>query len=161
MTFQRGQSDSAKSSGSSVLGSTTTWSQRSRPWRPAGVLLDVVAQGVAGFAGLADGLDGVLAAAAFLPPAVAVVPDLAALDLQADDAGALDGDDEVDLVILEVVGDALARDDEVVGLELVDERLVDAALGAVGEPRSVGGGDGHRRVRSLLRRNHRMSTPPL
>ena len=48
------------------------------------------------------------------------MPDLAALDLEADDAGTLDGDDEVDLVILEVVGDALAGDDEVVGLELFE-----------------------------------------
>ena len=77
-----------------------------------------------------------LVAAARLPPALAVVPDLAALDLEADDAGALDGDDEVDLVVLEVVGDALARDHQVVGLELVDEGLVDLALGAVGEPRA-------------------------
>ena len=46
------------------------------------------------------------------------MPDLAALDLEADDAGALDRDDEVDLVVLEVVGDALAGDHSVVGLEL-------------------------------------------
>ena len=76
-----------------------------------------------------------LVAAALLPPRLAVVPDLAALDLEADDAGALDRDDEVDLVVLEVVGDALAGDHPVVGLELVDERLVDLALGAVGEAR--------------------------
>ena len=63
----------------------------------------------------------------------AVVPDLAALDLEADDAGALDRDDEVDLVVLEVIGDPLAGDYEVVGLELIDQRLPDLALGAVGE----------------------------
>ena len=100
-------------------------------------------------------------AAALLPPAVAVVPDLAALDLEADDAGALDRDDEVDLVVLEVVGDALARDDEVVGLKLVDQRLVDAALGAVGQPRGVGRGDGHRHVGSLVWTNDSISNPPL
>ena len=104
--------------------------------RPAGVLLDEVAQRVAGFAGLADRFDLVLVAAALLPPRLAVVPDLAALDLEADDAGALDGDDEVDLVVLEVVGDALAGDDAVVGLELVEQGLVDRALGAVGEARA-------------------------
>ena len=37
--------------------------------RPAGVLLDEVAQRVAGFAGLADGFDLVFVAAALLPPA--------------------------------------------------------------------------------------------
>ena len=110
---------------------------------------------------MADGLDGVVAPAAFLPPAVTVVPDLAALDLEADDAGAFDRDDEVDLVVLEVVGDALARDDEVVGLELVDQRLVDAALGAVGQPRGVGRGDGHWRVGRLVWIPGSISNPPL
>ncbi|BBZ62534.1 hypothetical protein MMON_38350 [Mycolicibacterium monacense] len=70
------------------------------------------------------------------------MPDLPALDLDADDAGALDGDDEVDLVILEVVGDALPRHDEVVGLELVDQCLVGAALGAF-ETRVLIGRDRH------------------
>ena len=64
------------------------------------------------------------------------MPDVAALDLEADDAGAFDRDDEVDLVVLEVVGDALAGDDSVVGLQLVEQRLVDLALGAIGEARS-------------------------
>ena len=82
------------------------------------------------------------------------MPDLAALDLEADDAGALDGDDEVDLVVLEVVGDALAGDDPVVGLELVDQRLVDLALGAVGEARGFGGGDGHARDTAIPRLNN-------
>ena len=110
---------------------------------PPRVALDVIAQGVAGLAGLADRLDVHVLAAAKLAPTGAVVPHLAALDLEADDAGALDGDDEVDLVILEVVGDALAGNDEVVGLELFDERLVDLALGAVGEARGFGGSNGH------------------
>ena len=61
------------------------------------------------------------------------MPDFAALDLDADDAGAFDGDDEVDLVILEVVGDPLAGDEKVVLAELVDEQLPDLALGLVGE----------------------------
>ena len=69
------------------------------------------------------------------------MPDLAALDLEADDAGALDRDDEVDLVVLEVVGDALAGDDEVVGLELIDQHLPDAPLGRVGEAGRFGDGD--------------------
>ena len=32
MTFHRGHSGNAKSSAISAFGSTTTWSQRSRPW---------------------------------------------------------------------------------------------------------------------------------
>ena len=59
------------------------------------------------------------------------MPDLAAFDLDAHDAGALDGHDEVDLVILEMVGDALTRHDEIIGLELVDQRSIGAALGAL------------------------------
>lgn len=113
--------------------------------RPTGVVLDEASQRVAGFARLADGFDGLLAATADLPPARAVVPDLAALDLQADDASTLDGDDEVDLVVLEVVGDALAGDQQVIGVELLDERLPDPALGGVGQAGCFGDGDGHRR----------------
>jgi hypothetical protein len=71
------------------------------------------------------------------------VPDLSAFDFEADDAGALDGDDEVDLVVLEMVGDTLPRNDEVVGLKLLDQRLLDVALGPVGEARSFGGRDRH------------------
>ena len=78
------------------------------------------------------------------------MPDVAALDLQADDAGTFDCDDEVDLVILEVVGDALAGNDTVVGLKLLEQRLVDLALGAVGEARSFGGSDAHGRIGSPL-----------
>ena len=79
------------------------------PW----VALDVVTQCVAGFAGLADWFDVHVLAATELAPAGAVVPDLAALDLEADDPGTLDRDDEVDLVVLEMVGYALAGYDEV------------------------------------------------
>jgi hypothetical protein len=63
------------------------------------------------------------------------VPDVAALDLKTDDAGALDRDDEVDLVVLEMVGNALAGDHPVVGLKLFEQGLVDLALGGVGEAR--------------------------
>jgi len=103
---------------------------------------------------LAHRFDVHVRAAAQLAPARPVMPDLTALDLQTDDAGTLDGDDEVDLVILEVVGDALAGDDEVVGLELLDERLVDVALGPVGETRGFGGRDGHARDTAIPRLNN-------
>ena len=143
MIFQRGHSGRAKPSGSLVLGRTTTWSHRGPLVCPPWVGLDVIAQCVAGLAGLADRLDVDVLAAAELAPADAVMPYLAALDLEADDAGALDGDNEVDLVILEVVGNALTGDDEVVCLELFCQRLVDLALGAVGEARGFGGSNGH------------------
>lgn len=114
------------------------------PLGPAGVGLDEVPQRIAGFAGLADRLDGLdVPAPALLPPLVAVVPDLAALDLDADDAGALDGDDEVDLVVLEVVGHALAGDDEIVVLELLSEELPDLALSVVGKAGVDGESDRH------------------
>jgi hypothetical protein len=35
-------------------------------------------------------------------------------------------------------------------LELVEQRLVDAALGAVGQPRGIGRGDAHGRVGSSV-----------
>ena len=85
---------------------------------PAGVRLDEFAQRITGVAGLADRIDLVFAAAAPLPPRVAVVPDVAALDLKTDDAGALDRDDEVDLVVLEVVGHPLAGNHPVVDRQL-------------------------------------------
>lgn len=47
------------------------------------VLLDEFAQRVTGFAGLADRLDFVLVAAPLLPPLLAVMPNVAVLDLEA------------------------------------------------------------------------------
>jgi hypothetical protein len=110
---------------------------------PPRVALDVVTEGVARFTGLTDRFDVHVPAASDLAPAGAVVPHLAALDFEADDAGALDGDDEVDLMILEVISNALPRNDEVVGLKLLDQRLVDVALGPVGEAPSFGWSDRH------------------
>ena len=103
---------------------------------PPVVLLNEVAQRIAGFAGLADRFDLVLVTASALPPCLAVVPDLTALDLKTDDASALDRHDEIDLVVLEMVGDALAGNHPVVGLKLFEQSLVDRALGAVGKARS-------------------------
>jgi hypothetical protein len=128
--------------------------------RPARVALDVVAQGVARFAGLTDGFDVHVLAAAELAPAIAVVPDFAALDLDADDAGALDGDDEVDLVVLEVIAAALAGNDEIGGLKLLGQRLVDAALSTVGQARRCGRGGGHWLAGPTPSSETRMSNPP-
>ena len=119
---------------------------------PAVIVLDELAQRIAGFAGLTNWVDLVLVAATLLPPRLAVMPDLAAFDLEADDAGTLDGDDEVDLVVLEMVGDALAGDHPVVGLELFKEGLVDLALGGVGEAGSFVGGDRHMSGTTTARR---------
>jgi hypothetical protein len=67
---------------------------------------------------------GVAGDAAALPPPVAVVPDIATLDLQTGDASPFDRDDEVDLVILQVTGDALAGDDSVIWPQLFEQCLV-------------------------------------
>src|SRR5271170_4898246 len=96
---------------------------------PAVVLLNEFAQRITGFAGLADRIDPVLVAASPLPPRVTVVPDVAALDLETDNAGALDRDDEVHLMVLEVIGDTLAGNHPVVWLKLFQQGLVDIALG--------------------------------
>jgi hypothetical protein len=92
---------------------------------------------------LADRLNVDVPAAAELAPPGAVVPHLTALHLNADYAGALNRNDEVDLAILQMVGDTLTGDDEVVGLQLLNQRLVNAALGAVGETWRFRGSDCH------------------
>lgn len=97
-------------------------------------MFDEAAQGVAGLAGLPHRFDRILLATPDLPPALPVVPDVAALDLDADDAGALDGDQEVDLVVLEVIGDPLARDHHSVVAELLDQQLVNPPFGGVRQP---------------------------
>src|SRR5271170_3950091 len=110
---------------------------------PAVVLLNEFAQRIAGFAGLADRIDPVLVAASPLPPRVTVVPDVAALDFNADNAGALDRDDEVHLMVLEVIGDTLAGNHPVVWLKLFQQGLVDIALGGIGKAGGFLGSDGH------------------
>jgi hypothetical protein len=56
---------------------------------------------------------------------------------------ALDRDHEVDLVVFEVVGVALAGDEQIAFAELVNEQLPALALGLIGEARLGGEGDGH------------------
>ena len=102
--------------------------------RPAWIALNEVAQRITGFADLPDGFDLMDAIAAGLAPPLPVVPHLAALHLDADNARTFDGDHEVDLVILEVIGDPLAGDQKVARFELVDQRLPNQLLGAVGQP---------------------------
>ena len=111
---------------------------------PTLVALDEGAQRVAALAHLFDRVDHLRPARCALPPGVAVVPYAAALDLDADDACAFHGDDEVDLVVFLVVGDALADDDEVVGPELFVEGPPDRLLPVVDEPGFLGQRDRHR-----------------
>jgi hypothetical protein len=54
----------------------------------------------------------------------------------------------------------LPGNDEVVGLKLLDQRLVDAALGAVGQARRFGRGDRHGLAESMRSSQRRMSNPP-
>ncbi len=72
------------------------------------------------------------------------MPDVAALDLDADDSGSFHGDDEVDLVVFLVVGHALAYDDEVIRPELLIKGTPDLLLPVVGKPGFLGQRDGHR-----------------
>ena len=51
------------------------------------------------------------------------------------DAGAIDGDQHVDLVVFVVVSDALAVDDEIVVEELLTQQVPDGFLARGGEPR--------------------------
>ena len=110
---------------------------------PAIVLLNEFAQRIAGFAGLPDRIDLVVVAASLLPPRVTVVPDVAALDLETDNAGALDRDDEVHLMVLEMVSDTLAGNHPVAWLKLFEQDSVDSALGGVGKAGLFLGSDGH------------------
>jgi hypothetical protein len=89
--------------------------------------------GERGFASLADRIDLVAVAASPLPPRVTVVPDVATLDLKTDNAGAIDRDDEVHLMVFEVVGDTLAGNHQAVWLKLFRQGLLDIALGRVGK----------------------------
>ena len=61
----------------------------------------------------------------------------------ADDAGAFDGDNEVDLVVLEMVSDTLPGDHQIVLTELLAQQLPHLALSVVGEARVRGQSDGH------------------
>ena len=111
---------------------------------PALIAFDEGTQRVTAFPYLLDRVDRLRPARCALSPGVAVVPDVAALDLDADDSGTFHGDDEVDLVVFLVVGHALAYDDEVVRPELRVECTPDLLLPVVGKPGFLGQRDGHR-----------------
>ena len=113
--------------------------------RPARVILDEVAQRIASLTDLADGVDGFdLAAVQPLQPGLTVMGDFAALDFNAHDARALDGDNEVDLVILEMIGDPLAGDHQVAVTELLAQGGPDTPFGGSGQAGVIGHRDGHR-----------------
>ena len=59
-------------------------------------------------------------------------------------------------MIFEVVGNPLARHDQVVGLQLIDQGLPGASLGGVGQPRRFIRRDGHRASSNPIR----TSNPP-
>lgn len=107
--------------------------------RPRRVGLNVLPQRVTCGACLLDGVDALgWLTGPCLQPRVAVVPHLAALNLEAGDAGAVDGDDEIDLVLLVVVGDALTGDEEIVVEELVAQQGPDLLFGGGSEAGWVG-----------------------
>jgi hypothetical protein len=87
--------------------------------RPAAIALDVRPQRVASFKCLFHGIDPPGRTGAALQPCLAVVPDLSALYFNADDPGAFDGDNEVNLMVLLVVGHTLADHNEIIRAELL------------------------------------------
>ena len=69
--------------------------------------------------------------------------DLATLDFDADDSRALDGDQEVDLVVLEMIGDSLAGDHQVAVSELLTQGGPDTPFGGTGQAGVIRQRDGH------------------
>jgi hypothetical protein len=69
--------------------------------------------------------------------------DLATLDFDADDSRAFDGDQEVDLVVLEMIGDSLAGDHQVTVTELRTQGGPDTPFGGTGQAGVIGQRDGH------------------
>ena len=111
---------------------------------PARVLFYEVPQRVTTLTHLAHRVNGFdLTAVQSLQPRLTVVGDLTALDLDTDNARALNGDDEVDLVILEAIGDPLAGDHKVTIAELVDQSGPDTPLGVIGHTGVIGQRDGY------------------
>ena len=105
---------------------------------PAGIGLDVVAQRVAGVAGLADGIDALgLAVALDQPALVGVVPDVGALDFNGDDAGVGHQGDQVDLMVLVAVGQPEVRQQRA-AVELADRTQPDLVFGHGHERRGDG-----------------------
>src|SRR4051812_26588003 len=78
-----------------------------------------------------------------LPPGIAVVPDVTALDLETDDAGAFDRADKVHLMVLEVVGDTLVWNHYATRWELFLQGSVHLAFGLVGKAPCLPGRDRH------------------
>src|SRR5215207_4723946 len=76
---------------------------------PPRIGLDITPQRVPGGARLVDRVDPGLPAAASLPPGLAVVPELATLDLDDHQPRPRQKDDQVGLVVLSVVGDSQVR----------------------------------------------------
>ena len=111
---------------------------------PPRVALDVAAQCVLGAARLVDRVDRDRLAAAALPPRLAVVPDLAALDLDDDQARSGQDRDQVGLVVHVIVGDAQVRVEDVLRAQLLAEQLPHLALARRREPRPVGHAHRHR-----------------
>ena len=100
--------------------------------------LDPVLEHVLGRHRLADGVDLALPVGRLLPPLTVGVPDRSALDLHHDDAGSVEHDGDVELVVAAVVGEVLIRDEQVVLAELLLQRAPHPMLRAVHEWRLGG-----------------------
>ena len=127
---------------------------------PPRVALDVAAQCVLGVARLVDRVDRDRLAAAALPPRLAVVPDLAALDLDHDQARSGQDRDQVDLVVHAVVGDAQVCVEDVLRAQLLAEQLPHLALARRREPRLLGHAHRHRGLLTEVGRPAGAPLPP-
>ena len=100
---------------------------------PGGGRLDPVLEHVLGRHRLTDGIDPPLSLGRLLPPLTVRVPDRPALDLHHHDAGTIENDGQIELVVAAMVGEVLVRDQEIVLAELLVQGVPDAVLGPIDE----------------------------
>lgn len=113
------------------------------PVAPARVGLHVAAQGIQRVTCLPDRVDDRWSFSLLLVPIGAVVPDLPALHLQADDSVPFERHHEVDLVVLEPVGDSLVCHHQVTVAELNEQCIPHRFLGSIHQTRILGDTDHH------------------
>src|SRR5918994_6043074 len=120
---------------------------------PPRIGLDITPKCVPGGARLVDRVDPDLLPAASLPPGLAVVPELATLDLDDDQPRPRQKDDQVGLVVLSVVGGSLVRVEDILRAQLLAQEIPDLALAPRREPRPLGHQHRHRRLLPLRLRS--------
>lgn len=113
------------------------------PVTPARVGFHIAPQGIQRVTCLPNRVNHRRPFSLLLVPLAAVVPDLPALHLQADDPVPLERHHEVDLVVLESVGDPLVCHHQVTITELTQQRIPHRFLGTIHQARILGDADHH------------------